>query len=92
MSDVPPNDNGQNTTTRGELLATSAIVQFYTFAGRCMDWAKTTRSVQERALYAQMALKYLAGAARMHTILQLGCTKLPQQTTIENTDGFTSAT
>lgn len=42
MSDVPPNDNGQNTTTRGELLATSAIAQFYTFAGRCMDWAKTT--------------------------------------------------
>jgi hypothetical protein len=92
MSDVPSNDGGQNTATRGELLAASGIIRFYTFAGRCLDWAKTARSVQERALYAQMALKYLAAAARLHTILQPGCTQTPQQTIIEQIDGLTSAT
>ena len=66
MSDVPSNDDGQNTATRGELLAASGVFRFYTFAGRCLDWAKTARSVQERALYAQMALKYLAAAARFY--------------------------
>ena len=44
MSDVPPNDDGQNAPVRGELTAASTIVRFYTFADRCMDWAKTTRS------------------------------------------------
>ena len=53
MSDVPPNDDGQNTPARGELLAASTIVRFYTFADRCMDWAKTTRSIQERILYGR---------------------------------------
>ena len=51
MSDAPPNDIGLTTTTPGELLAASAVAQFYTFAGQCMDWAKTTRSIQERILY-----------------------------------------
>ncbi len=79
MSDVPPNDIGPTTTTRGELLAASAVAQFYTFAGQCMDWAKTTRSVQERILYAHMALGYLAAAARLHTILQLRSRQLPNE-------------
>jgi hypothetical protein len=87
MSDVPSNEDGQNAATRGELLAASGVFRFYAFAGRCLDWAKTARSVQERALYARMALKYLAAAARLHTILQMS-----QKTIIEQIDGLTSAT
>ena len=61
MSDVPlPNVGHQNAPTRDELLAASAITQFYIFASRCMDWASTTRSLQERAVYVQMGLRWLA--------------------------------
>ncbi len=86
MSDAPPNDIGLTTTTPGELLAASAVAQFYTFAGQCMDWAKTTRSIQERILYAQMALKYLAAAARLHMVLQLRSKQVAQQMPIEETE------
>jgi hypothetical protein len=92
MSDFPPNDDSQNTPARGELLAASTIVRFYTFADRCMDWAKTTRSIHERILYGQMALKYLAAAARLHTILQLRSKQAAQQMPIEQTECLTSAT
>ena len=71
MRDVQPNDVGQqNVPIRDELLAASAVAQFYTFAGRCMDWAKTARSFQERALYMQMGLRWLAAGARLQTFLQ----------------------
>jgi hypothetical protein len=61
MSDLQLNDVGyENGLTRGEPLAASAIAQFYAFASRCMDWANTTRSLQERAIYMQMALQWLA--------------------------------
>jgi hypothetical protein len=71
MSDVQLNDVGhENAPARGELLAASAIAQFYTFASRCMDWANTTRSLQERTLYSQMALQWLAAGARLHTFAQ----------------------
>ena len=70
MREFQPNDVGhQNMRPQGELLAASAIAQFYTFAGRCMDWAKTTRSLQERALYVQMGLQWLAAGARLQTFL-----------------------
>jgi len=72
MRDVQPNDvNHQSVPSQGELLAASAIAQFYTFADRCMDWAKTTRSFQERALYVQMGLQWLAAGASLQTFLQL---------------------
>ena len=72
MGAVQLNDAGhENALARGELLAASAAVQFYTFASRCMDWANTTRSLQERALYSQMGLQWLAAAARLHTFAQL---------------------
>jgi hypothetical protein len=72
MSVVPLNDVGQeNALPRGELLAASAVAQFYTFARRCMDWANTTRSLQERAIYSQMALQWLADGARLQTLAQL---------------------
>ncbi len=72
MSDVLLNDVGhENAPTRGELLAASEIAQFYTFASRCMDWANTTRSLQERAVYVQMGLQWLAAGARLQTFLQL---------------------
>ena len=62
MSDIQLNDVGhENPHTRGELLAASAIAQFYTFASRCMDWAKTTRSLEERAVYVQMGNGSLLG-------------------------------
>jgi hypothetical protein len=71
MSDVELNDRGhENALSRGEFLAASAIAQFYTFASRCMDWAKTSRSLQERMIYAQMALQWLAAAARLQTLAQ----------------------
>ena len=72
MSDVLLNDvSHDNALPRGELLAASAIAQFYTFASRCMDWANTTRSLQERTLYVQMALQWLAVGARLQTFAQL---------------------
>jgi hypothetical protein len=72
MRDAQLNDVGhENALTRGELFAASAITQFYTFASRCMDWATTTRSIQERAVYVQMALQWLAAGARLQTLLQL---------------------
>jgi hypothetical protein len=71
MSDLQLNDVGhENALTRGEPLASSAIAQFYTFASRCMDWANTTRSLQERAIYMQMALQWLAVGARLQTFAQ----------------------
>ena len=72
MRAVQLNDVGhENALARGELLAASAIAQFYTFASRCMDWANTTRSLQERALYSQMGLQWLAAGARLHAFAQL---------------------
>ena len=57
----------QTAPARDELLAASAITQFYTFASRCMEWANTTRSLQERAVYVQ----WLAAGARLQTFLRL---------------------
>jgi len=72
MSAVELTDVGhENALPRGELLAASAIAQFYTFASRCMDWANTTRSLQERAVYTQMGLQWLAAGARLQTFVQL---------------------
>jgi len=71
MSYVRPNDVGhENALSRGELLAASVTAQFYIFASRCMDWAKTTRSLQERAVYVQTGLQWLAAGARLQTFLQ----------------------
>jgi hypothetical protein len=72
MSDVQPNEvRHQNAVRCGELLAALTIPQFYTFASRCMDWANTARSLQERACYVQMGLQWLAAGARLQTFLQL---------------------
>jgi hypothetical protein len=72
MSDLQLNDVGhENALTRGELLAASAIAQFYTLASRCMVWANTTRSLQQRAVYVQMALQWLAAGARLQTFAKL---------------------
>lgn len=72
MSDVQLNDVGhENSLIGGELIAASAIAQFYTFASRCMDWAYTTRSLQERSVYTQMAMQWLAAGARLQTFAQL---------------------
>jgi hypothetical protein len=80
MSDVQPSDVGHaNAAIRGEILAASAITQFYTFASRCMDWAKTTRSLQERAVYVQMGLQWLAAGARLQTCLQLKSCQVAHQ-------------
>lgn len=71
MSDAQLNDVGhENALTRGDILPATAITQFYNFASRCMDWAKTTRSLQERAVYIQMGLQWLAAGARLQTFLQ----------------------
>ena len=68
MSDAQLNDvDHENALRRGDILAATAIAQFYNFAGRCMDWAKTTRSLQERAVYVQMGLQWLAAGARLQT-------------------------
>jgi hypothetical protein len=71
MSDAQLNDVGhENAPTRGDIVAATAIAHFYNFASRCMDWAKTTRSLQERAVYVQMGLQWLAAGARLQTFLQ----------------------
>jgi len=71
MSDAQLNDVGHNSALeRSDILAAAAIAQLYNFAGRCMDWANTTRSLQERALYKQMALQWLAAGARLQTFAQ----------------------
>ena len=36
-----------------------------------MDWAKITRSLQERAVYVQMGLQWLAAGARLQTLARL---------------------
>jgi hypothetical protein len=69
MSDAQLIDVGQKAHDR-DILAAAAIAQFYTFADRCMDWANTTRSFPERALYRQMALQWLAAGARLQTFAQ----------------------
>jgi hypothetical protein len=79
MSDLEPNDVGhKNALTPGELLAASAVAQFYNFASRCMDWAWTTRSLQERAIYVQIGLKWLAAGARLQTFLQFENSQVTQ--------------
>jgi hypothetical protein len=71
MSDAQLNDvSHENALTRGDIVAATAIAQFYNFANRCMDWAKTTRSLQERAVYVQMGLQWLAAGASLQTFLQ----------------------
>src|SRR5579859_4207869 len=71
MSHAQLNDVGhKNALTRGDIVAATAIAQFYNFASRCMNWPKTTRSLQERALYVQMGLQWLAAGARLQTFLQ----------------------
>ncbi len=71
MSDPQLNDVGhENALTRGDILAATEIAQFYNYANRCLDWAKTTRSLQERAVYVQMGLQWLAAGARLQIFLQ----------------------
>jgi hypothetical protein len=51
MSDAQLNDVGhENALTRGDILAATAIAQFYNFTSRCLDWARIARSLQERAV------------------------------------------
>jgi hypothetical protein len=73
MTDVHPKDLGHDVEApiQGECLGAATIVQFYTFASQCIDWAKTTKSLQERAVYVQMGLQWLAAGARLQTFLQL---------------------
>jgi hypothetical protein len=72
MSNASLNDlDYESALTRGNLVAAAAIAQFYNFASRCLDWAKTTRSLKERAVYVQMGLQWLAAGARLHTFLQI---------------------
>jgi hypothetical protein len=78
MGDVQPNDvDHENSLPRGELVVASAVAQFYSFASRCMDWATTTRSLQERAVYVQMGLQWLAAGARLQTFLQFKNSEVP---------------
>jgi hypothetical protein len=70
MSDAQLNEVDR-ALTRGDVVAAAAIAQFYNFASRCLDWAKTTRSLQERAVYVQIGLQWLAAGARLHTFLQI---------------------
>lgn len=74
MSDVLPREVGhENAVTGRELVTASTALQFYDFAGRCMDWARTTPSLQERALYTQLGMQWLAAGARLQTLLHLNC-------------------
>src|ERR1700757_1191181 len=71
MSDARLIDVGHRKAhARSDIIAAAAIAHFYNFAGQCMDWANTTRSLKERALYRQMALHWVAAAARLQTFAQ----------------------
>jgi len=71
MSDARLNDvDHERAHERIDILAAAAIARFYDLAGRCMDWANTTRSVRERAVYGQMALQWLVAGARLQTFAQ----------------------
>jgi hypothetical protein len=72
MSNVELCDVGHENAVAGRnLVAASAAAQFYNFAGRCMDWAQTTRSLQEREIYTQMGLQWLAAGAQLQTFMHL---------------------
>ncbi len=43
---------------------------FYAFAGQCIVWANSARSLQERAVYVQMALQSLSTGATLQTCAQ----------------------
>jgi hypothetical protein len=92
MNNLEPNDIGHKSAlTPGELLAASAVAQFYNFAGRCMDWAWTTRSLQERAIYVHMGLKWLAAGARLQTFLQFENSQVTQTCISEGGERLGSA-
>jgi hypothetical protein len=105
MSGAQLNDVGhENTLTRGDIPAATVIAQFYNFASLCMDWAKTTGSLQERAVYAQMGLQWLAAGARLQTFLQFKSAQdvsrkaaaqkndlnVPERGTLDGTERFRS--
>jgi hypothetical protein len=72
MTDVQPDlGNRVEDPTQGKCLGVAAVAQFYAFASQCIDWAKTTKSLQARAVYVQMGLQWLAAGARLQTFLQL---------------------
>jgi hypothetical protein len=80
MSDLQLNDPGHEAVSQeGKVIAASAFDRFYAFATRCMDWANTTRSPQERAIYTQMALQWLAAGARLQTFAHLKSSRASQQ-------------
>jgi hypothetical protein len=66
-----PHDRAQVTYTLGEIASAEAVSRFYASAAECMEWAKASPCYQQRALYVQMALKWLAAGARLQTFLQL---------------------
>ncbi len=93
MSDAQLNDvDYESALTREDVVAATAIAQFYNFASRCLDWAKTTRSLQERAVYVQMGLQWLAAGARMQTSYNLRATQgmsLKESTEVRKTPRLT---
>jgi hypothetical protein len=75
MSGRNPDDVGHDNPVTGRDLIVAASAAFYDFAGRCMDWAKTTRSLQERAIYTLMGVQWLAAGAQLQTFLQVKALK-----------------
>jgi hypothetical protein len=43
----------------------SSAKEYREFARECMDWARTARSEQERAIFTQMAQTWIEAAARI---------------------------
>jgi hypothetical protein len=43
----------------------SSAKEYREFARECMDWARTARSEQERAIFTQMAQTWVEAAARI---------------------------
>lgn len=43
----------------------SSAKEYREFARECMDWARTARSEQERAIFTQMAQTWSEAAARL---------------------------
>jgi hypothetical protein len=58
-----------------EQLAVSAGSTFYGFAEQCIEWAKKSRSIQERAAYMSMAMQWLETGARFQTVMRTNIRK-----------------
>jgi hypothetical protein len=55
----------------------SSASEFREFARECLDWARTARSEQERAIFMQMAQTWIEPAARLGSAIEKDDIRIP---------------